>query len=78
MKKILQGRSGRESFYLAKQTDGWVGFTQFLSATPIEVHSIEDGLTLCNPDETSGLKFTLIDVHTIGTIKLMGLYTSPY
>lgn len=70
MKKILVGRSG-ERFFLAKQTDGWVGFTQLLSATPIEVSSIEEGLALCNPDEISGLDFEIMEVPEIGTLRQM-------
>ena len=77
MKAILKGTVGREAFYVARQTDGWIGFTQLLSATPIEVGSIEEGLALCNPDETSGLEFSLLKVKTIGTIRQMNLYTSP-
>jgi hypothetical protein len=67
MKTILVGKN-KERYYLAKQTDGWVGFTQHLSATPIEVSSIAEGLALCNPDEISGLDFHLEEVPEIKTL----------
>lgn len=68
MKTILRGSGQRESFFLAKQTDGWVGFTQILTAVPVEVSSIEEGLKLCNPDEIRGLTFSLEEVPFIGTL----------
>lgn len=71
MKTILRGSGQREGFFLAKQTDGWVGFTQLLSATPIEVSSVEEGLKLCNPDEINGLNFSLEEVPFIGTLREM-------
>ena len=77
MKTILKGKGGREAFYVARQTDGWVGFTQLLSAIPIEVSSVEEGLALCNPDEISGLEFSLEQVPAIATIREMNLFTSP-
>ena len=77
MKNILTGKNGRERFYVARQTDGWIGFTQLLSAVPIEVGSIEEGLALCNPDEITGLEFELMEVPAIGTIRQMSLFTSP-
>ena len=78
MKTILKGKGGREAFYLAKQTDGWIGFTQLLSAIPIAVSSIEEGLALCNPDEISGLEFSLMEAPAIATIREMNLFTSPH
>lgn len=69
MKNILIGRVGIEPYYLAKETDGWIGFTQKLSARVILVNSIEEGLKFCKKDEISGLKFSLGEVVEISTIK---------
>lgn len=67
--KMLTGRNGSELFYLAKQTDGWTGFTQLLSAAPLPVESLESGLALCNPDEISGLTFELVDFPNVATLR---------
>lgn len=71
MTTILKGQGKNEVFFLAKETNGWVGFTQLLTATPIEVSSIEEGLKLCNPDEISNLNFYLEEVSFIGTLRQM-------
>lgn len=69
--KMLIGCNGSAVFYLAKQADGWTGFTQLLSAAPLPVESVEAGLALCDPDEISGLTFELVDFPNVATLRAL-------
>lgn len=57
--KILIGNG---TFFLAQESNGWIGFTQRLSAKLIKVNSIAEGLAMCQPDEISGMEFVLEEV----------------